>query len=278
MASSKISSNDTQDVQQNDSNQTQVTIEQKTAEAIAANGKFPSTISIISPPKQENNTHEPSRDPPDIYPQARCLMFFPTSGCMGFEKVKVSKELPPIEILREMIAYETSIRLSDPIQELMDVYHKDESALRLILDLIQQHVVEHFEYNDFNALRTALYRFPDDPALAQLADLHFGRLLSELTRYFARMRLLKIQINIMPIGTLQVIIVEGCDLKDRDLVDDDTIYFNVYDTDIGDRNSISIGKFKWKHVFDEWVKLPAKLDLSSHGEIHVIMNFIGSFF
>ncbi|CAF4950817.1 unnamed protein product [Rotaria sp. Silwood1] len=252
MASSKISSNDTQDVQQNDSNQTQVTIEQKTAEAIAANGKFPSTISIISPPKQENNTHEPSRDPPDIYPQARCLMFFPTSGCMGFEKVKVSKELPPIEILREMIAYETSIRLSDPIQELMDVYHKDESALRLILDLIQQHVVEHFEYNDFNALRTALYRFPDDPA--------------------------KIQINIMPIGTLQVIIVEGCDLKDRDLVDDDTIYFNVYDTDIGDRNSISIGKFKWKHVFDEWVKLPAKLDLSSHGEIHVIMNFIGSFF
>ncbi|CAF3963100.1 unnamed protein product [Rotaria sp. Silwood1] len=165
MASSKISSNDTQDVQQNDSNQTQVTIEQKTAEAIAANGKFPSTISIISPPKQENNTHEPSRDPPDIYPQARCLMFFPTSGCMGFEKVKVSKELPPIEILREMIAYETSIRLSDPIQELMDVYHKDESALRLILDLIQQHVVEHFEYNDFNALRTALYRFPDDPAV-----------------------------------------------------------------------------------------------------------------
>ena len=25
--------------------------------------------------------------------------------------------------------------------------------------------------------------------------------------------------------------------------------------------------------FDEWVKLPAKFGLSSHGEVHVIMNF-----
>ncbi|CAF1030083.1 unnamed protein product [Rotaria sordida] len=115
-----------------------------------------------------------------------------------------------------MIAYETNIRLSEPIQELMDSYHKDEAALRLILDLIQQHVVEHFGYHHVNALRTALYRFPDDPAVKSAfyvkhnkvtqglinqgqcvrdvelytteADLHSGRLPSELTRYFARMR------------------------------------------------------------------------------------------
>ncbi|CAF1081965.1 unnamed protein product [Rotaria sp. Silwood1] len=64
-----------------------------------------------------------------------------------------------------MIAYETSIRLSESIQELMDFYHKDEAALRRVLDLIQQHVVEHFGYHDVNALRTALHRFPDDPAV-----------------------------------------------------------------------------------------------------------------
>ncbi|CAF5096436.1 unnamed protein product, partial [Rotaria magnacalcarata] len=34
-----------------------------------------------------------------------------------------------------------------------------------MLDLIQQHAVEHFGYHDVNALRTALHRFPDDPAV-----------------------------------------------------------------------------------------------------------------
>jgi len=30
-------------------------------------------------------------------------------------------------------------------------------------DLIQQHVIKHFGYRDVNALRTALFRFPNDP-------------------------------------------------------------------------------------------------------------------
>ncbi|CAF0949536.1 unnamed protein product [Adineta steineri] len=62
---------------------------------------------------------------------------------------------------------------------------------------------------------------------------------------------------------------------------DDTIHFAVYDDDVVGRDSIGNGKVKLKHVFDdnrfdEWVKLPAHLGLSSHGEIHVIMNFIPS--
>jgi hypothetical protein len=56
-------------------------------------------------------------------------MFFPTSGRMGFEKVCMSDELPPIETLREMIAYETRLRLSEPIQELIESYHTNEAAL-----------------------------------------------------------------------------------------------------------------------------------------------------
>jgi Ca2+-dependent lipid-binding protein len=125
----------------------------------------------------------------------------------------------------------------------------------------------------------------------------------------------------MSIGTLEVIIVEGRNLKDRDIIGqndayveiyfekkyrqrttivknsnnpvwnerfifnlhkgDDTIHFAVYDDDLIGRDSIGNGKVKLKHVFDdgkfdEWVKLPAKLGLTSHGEIHVIMNFIVS--
>jgi hypothetical protein len=33
--------------------------------------------------------------------------------------------------------------------------------------MIQQHVVEYFGYRDVNALRTALYRFPDEPAIKE---------------------------------------------------------------------------------------------------------------
>jgi hypothetical protein len=56
-------------------------------------------------------------------------MFFPTSGHMGFDTVKLSEELPPIEIVREMILYETRLRLSNSIQEIMDEYYTDESAV-----------------------------------------------------------------------------------------------------------------------------------------------------
>lgn len=124
---------------------------------------------------------------------------------------------------------------------------------------------------------------------------------------------------LMPSGTLEVTVVEGRRLKDKDAVgqsdpyieiytqkkykqrtttvqnsqepvwnqkftfsihpDDDTIHFDVYDDDVGDKDSIGNGKVKLKNVFDdgkfdEWVKLPAHLGLSVHGEIHVIMNFI----
>jgi len=57
-------------------------------------------------------------------------MFFPTSGHMGFDKVKLSDEYPSIDIVRKMIAYETRLRLCNSIQELMDEYYTDENAVR----------------------------------------------------------------------------------------------------------------------------------------------------
>lgn len=122
----------------------------------------------------------------------------------------------------------------------------------------------------------------------------------------------------MPTGTLEVVVVEGRDLKDQDMVgqndayveiyldkkykqrtttisntnnpvwnqrftfnvqkDDDDIHFAVFDADVVGRDSIGKCKVKLKHVFDdgkydEWVKLPAMLGLSSKGQIHVVMNF-----
>lgn len=126
----------------------------------------------------------------------------------------------------------------------------------------------------------------------------------------------------MPTGTLEVTIIEGRKLKDRDFFSkndayveiylekkyrqrttiknnsnnpiwneqftfnihkgDETIHFAVFDDDLIGRDSIGNGKIKLKQVFDndnqfdEWIKLPAHFGLSSHGEIHVIMNFIVS--
>ena len=122
--------------------------------------------------------------PPRPMPDRRemlCRMFFPTSGHQGFDTLKLSDEYPPLDIVRQMILYETRLRLCDSIQELMDEYHHSEQAVtyvnfvcffvyyllsfiyRYIHDIIQQHVVEYFGYHDLNALRTALARFPDDP-------------------------------------------------------------------------------------------------------------------
>jgi Ca2+-dependent lipid-binding protein len=63
---------------------------------------------------------------------------------------------------------------------------------------------------------------------------------------------------------------------------DNTIHFDVYDSDVGGKDSIGNGKVKLKNVFDDgkfddWVKLPVHAGLSVHGEIHVIMNFIVSY-
>jgi hypothetical protein len=41
----------------------------------------------------------------------------------------LSDDLPPLDIVRQMIKYETSLRLSDPVQQLFDLYHKDDNAI-----------------------------------------------------------------------------------------------------------------------------------------------------
>lgn len=79
----------------------------------------------------------------------------------------LSDDLPPLDVLRQMIQYETSLRLSEPVQELFDLHRKDDNAITMILDLVQQHVVEHFGYSHVNALRSAIARFPDDPVIKE---------------------------------------------------------------------------------------------------------------
>ena len=59
---------------------------------------------------------------------------------------------------------------------------------------------------------------------------------------------------------------------------DDTIHFDVYDADLIGRDTIGKCKIKLKQVFedgefDEWIKLPTRLGLSSRGEIHVRLTF-----
>ena len=89
--------------------------------SLTPNGPPPSNQQ--QPPPEDYLRH--GRD----YSRARALMLFPTSGHMGFDIIKMSDELPPIETIREMIAYETCIRLCEPIQELIDIYHTDEAAV-----------------------------------------------------------------------------------------------------------------------------------------------------
>ena len=44
----------------------------------------------------------------------------------------LSDDLPPLEMVREMIRYETKLRLSEPIQELFDLHHKDDQAITYV--------------------------------------------------------------------------------------------------------------------------------------------------
>jgi hypothetical protein len=110
----------------------------KTAAAIAVEGppSANNNESSVKPTLPRLPRYEPP--PPSPPPPRRqiqdwgnmvCRMFFPTSGHMGFDTVKLSDELPPIEIVREMILYETRLRLSDSIQQIMDEYHTDEGAV-----------------------------------------------------------------------------------------------------------------------------------------------------
>lgn len=113
-------------------------ITKATAAAIAANGSPPviNNTSVAKDPiagssnKRRRSDRPTSSQSKKLYDiDHRCLMLFPTSGHMGFDIIKMSDELPPIETIREMIAYETRLRLSEPIQELMELYHTDESSL-----------------------------------------------------------------------------------------------------------------------------------------------------
>ncbi|CAF4222437.1 unnamed protein product [Adineta steineri] len=105
---------------------------EKTATAIANEGPPPK---INDRPAIPNTLptlprYEP---PPPRRPQRQremiCRMFFPTSGHLGFDTVKLTTELPSIETVREMVIYETRLRLSDSIQEIMDQYYTDECAV-----------------------------------------------------------------------------------------------------------------------------------------------------
>lgn len=41
----------------------------------------------------------------------------------------LKEDLPPLEIVRQMIDYETRLRLSDSVQDLFEVHHKDDQAI-----------------------------------------------------------------------------------------------------------------------------------------------------
>ncbi|CAF3529207.1 unnamed protein product, partial [Rotaria sp. Silwood2] len=92
----------------------------KTAAAIAAEGPppaFNNGLSIQPTLAPLPRYHPPRPKIPRRY--LECRMLFPTSGHKGFDTIKLSDEIPPIEIVHEMILYETRLRLSDSIQELM---------------------------------------------------------------------------------------------------------------------------------------------------------------
>ena len=103
-------------------------IARKTAEAIQAEGP-PAAGPKIQPVLQDLPRYEPPipRKPDRERFDQICRMFFPTSGHMGFGLVQTSEELPPLEIVQQMILYETRLRLSDSIQGIMDEYHTDEA-------------------------------------------------------------------------------------------------------------------------------------------------------
>ncbi len=108
---------------------------EKTSAAIASEGPPPTVNN--GPTVQRSLPKLPRYQPPPPSPPREqymggymeCRMFFPTSGNMGFDTIKYSHDLPPIEIVREMILYETRLRLSDSIQDIMDENHTDECAV-----------------------------------------------------------------------------------------------------------------------------------------------------
>ena len=125
MSAKKAPSNGVKKLQQQSpavgNQQQDAAIIEKTLEAIATQEALPSKSNESAPSKPARDDRKRAR--------AMCRMFFPSSGRMGFGKVTDSDEFPPLEAIRQMITYETRLRLSDSIQELMDVHHADEESV-----------------------------------------------------------------------------------------------------------------------------------------------------
>ena len=54
------------------------------------------------------------------------------SSSSSKEQQLLSDAFPPLEIVRKMIEYETKLRLSEPIQQLFDLYHTDDTAVTYV--------------------------------------------------------------------------------------------------------------------------------------------------
>ncbi len=150
MASSEKSPDTNGNEQFDPEKQKYAIIKEQTAAAITAQGnasgmvsdKYSSSNSVLPTNQQQRGLTPPSasiqqQPQPSKRPSRRrngyssgmFLMFHPSSGRMGFEPIKMADELPPIETIRDMITYETRLRLSEPIQLLIDMYHEDETAM-----------------------------------------------------------------------------------------------------------------------------------------------------
>jgi hypothetical protein len=67
--------------------------------------------------------------PPDI---DHSLYVDDVSPSLNDEQRILSDDLPSLQTVREMIKYETSLRLSDSVQELFDLYHNDDNAITYV--------------------------------------------------------------------------------------------------------------------------------------------------
>jgi hypothetical protein len=71
--------------------------------------------------------------PPDIDNELNQDNIFPLSSSSSSKNQQILKDdLPSLDIVRQMIKYETSLRLSEPVQQLFDLYHTDDNAITLV--------------------------------------------------------------------------------------------------------------------------------------------------
>ncbi|CAF2734081.1 unnamed protein product [Rotaria sp. Silwood2] len=136
-------------------------------------------------------------------------------SCASEKQQILSDDLPSLETVRKMIEYETFLRLSDPIQQVFDLYHKDDNAITMVLDLIQQHVVEHFGYRHVNALRTAISRFPDDPVIKEAFYVKHNKITQGLVNQGQCVRLNKLFRSHAPAMRLLTIYIAEAHARDQ---------------------------------------------------------------